>query len=127
MIFQREPAITTEQLSQALADGPSERIAFVAAKTPPKTVAETLAAMANANGGMVLLGVNVRGLAQKDNDANALQELADEATMLTDPPLILPTRPDRTIRERSCGGRADSSRLAAYLQPARPLFDPHRC
>lgn len=91
MIFQRQPAITTEQLKQAFEEGQTDRVAFVSAKTPAKGVAETLAAMANGSGGLVVLGVSARGVVQRENDVNALRELADEAALLTDPPLIVPS------------------------------------
>jgi ATP-dependent DNA helicase RecG len=82
--------MTEEQLSEVLRDGPSPRIAFVAAKSSRKRIAETLAAMANASGGLVLFGVSARGSVQRDNDPDALRALADAAGLLTDPPLILP-------------------------------------
>ncbi|MFN2203130.1 MAG: ATP-binding protein [Caldilineaceae bacterium] len=90
MFLQRRPAITEDQLSDILRDGPSPRVAFVAAKSSRTRVAETLAAMANANGGFVLFGVSARGSVQRDNDSDSLRALADAAGLLTDPPLILP-------------------------------------
>ncbi len=90
MIFRRQPSISEDELLARIEGGQHERLAFVAAKTAPKNLAETLAAMANGNGGTVLLGVSARGSIQKDNDADALHKLADQAGLLTEPPLILP-------------------------------------
>ena len=90
MIFRRQPSITEEELLALLESGQAERTAFLPAKTAAKTLAETLAAMANASGGTVILGASARGVIQKDNDADALHKLVDQAGLLTEPPLILP-------------------------------------
>ena len=84
MIFQRRAAITEEALTGLLEGGETDQAALVAAKTAAKALAETLAAMANANGGLVILGVSTRGHIQKDNDVDALRDLADQASLLTD-------------------------------------------
>jgi ATP-dependent DNA helicase RecG len=54
-------------------------------------LAETLAALANADGGVALLGVAPRGAVQSGADAPALRDLTLEAALLTEPPLILPS------------------------------------
>lgn len=84
-------AMPEEELNRYLASGPSDHLAFLAAGVNQRTIAETLAAMANANGGLVLLGVTAKGAPQKNGDLVSLREAAIEATLLTDPPLILPT------------------------------------
>lgn len=91
MLLQSRAAITKEQLPRILEDGPSDQVAFLTAKVTPKTLAETLAAMANGNGGVAILGVSARGSVQKGNNAGALMDLVDEASLLTDPPLVLPS------------------------------------
>lgn len=90
MLFRRQPTITEEELLARLEGGQNERTAFAPVRTAAKTLAEILAAMANAAGGLVILGVTARGAIQKDSDADALGKLVDQASLLTDPPLILP-------------------------------------
>ena len=47
--------------------------------------------MANANGGIVLLGVDSSGAVEIGIDANAVQDAAAQAGLLTDPPMVLPS------------------------------------
>ncbi len=54
-------------------------------------MAETLAALANANGGLALLGVSAKGVVQKEVDVTLLRDAATAAGLLTDPPLVLPS------------------------------------
>lgn len=90
MIRRRHAGLQAEEIARMLDEGPTDRIAFLPAKSPPRAVAETLAALANANGGLAILGVTLKGSVQKEVDAAALRELATDATILTDPPLVLP-------------------------------------
>jgi ATP-dependent DNA helicase RecG len=71
--------------------GADERVAFLSTRSSTQAIVETLAAMANASGGVVLLGVTKGGTAQNVTDPRALRDSAVEAGLLTDPPLILPT------------------------------------
>jgi ATP-dependent DNA helicase RecG len=91
MNYPRRQGATPAELRACLDAGESERVAFVSARTATSAVAETLAAMANANGGLVFLGVTAKGKIQADNDGAALRDKAIEAGLLTEPPLILPT------------------------------------
>ncbi|MDI9549995.1 MAG: ATP-binding protein [Chloroflexota bacterium] len=112
MIFRRQPSITQEEFFAQLENGQGERVAFAPAKTAAKTLAETLAAMANGGGGTVFLGVNARGTIQKDNDAEALRKLVDQAGLLAEPPLILPV-PQTLSGERG-------TVLAVQIPPGLP-------
>ena len=87
----RQQSIREEDLVNFLNAGPNDRVAFLPANPELRTVAETLAAMANANGGIVLLGSNQLDVVQKNMDATAAQEIVTQAGLLTDPPLILPS------------------------------------
>jgi ATP-dependent DNA helicase RecG len=91
MIRRLQPTLQQEEVSAYLASGPSDRVAFVSAKTGTRPLAETLAALANANGGVALLGVSGKGVVQPDIDVNALRDAATAAGLLTDPPLVLPS------------------------------------
>jgi len=87
----RQPSLSQEELSAILQAGADERVAFLSARSSTQAIVETLAAMANASGGVVLLGVTKGGTAQNVTDPRALRDNAVEAGLLTDPPLILPT------------------------------------
>jgi len=88
---QNRKLISAEELAKALEGGQSDRVAFLNANAAPQSIAETLAALANANGGMALLGVSTKGALQKMNDLVEMRERAIAAGLLVDPPLILPT------------------------------------
>ncbi len=91
MIRRLQPSLQREEVAAYLHAGASDRVAFVPAKTATKTLAETLVALANANGGVALLGVSSKGVVQKELDVNALRDAATAAGLLTDPPLVLPS------------------------------------
>ncbi|MEZ4613271.1 MAG: ATP-binding protein, partial [Caldilineaceae bacterium] len=92
MNFRRRYApLAPAELDSILAEGPSARAAFLPAKSNVRTIAETIAAMANATGGIVLLGVTAKGTVQADNDVRALAGNVGDAVLLADPPLILPS------------------------------------
>lgn len=91
MIRRLQPTLQSDELNGYLASGASDRVAFVPAKSTPRQLAETLAALANANGGVALLGISAKGQVQADVDVNALRDAATAAGLLTDPPLVLPS------------------------------------
>ncbi len=88
--IRRHAAASVAEIETYLQAGQESRVAFFPAKTGKQPLAETLAALANADGGAVLLGVTPRGALQDDVDARALRDLVIEAGLLTEPPLILP-------------------------------------
>lgn len=90
ILRRRNLSVSPEELEQYLAEGPTDAIAFLTAASAARSVAETLAALANAHGGLAILGVTKRGTPQKNAEPAALRERAVEAGLLTDPPLILP-------------------------------------
>jgi len=91
MIRRQQPALTPDELHVYLTAGMTDRTAFVPVKSSPRALAETLAALANANGGLALLGVTAKGAVQKEADVTALRDLVAAAGLLTDPPLVLPS------------------------------------
>lgn len=99
MIRRQQPTLHAEEVAAYLEAGPSDRVAFVPAKTATRPLAETLAALANANGGLALLGVSPKGSVQKETDVNALRDAATAAGLLTDPPLVLPSAQVITIEQ----------------------------
>lgn len=92
MVMRRQPALlAADEVNTLLQQGQSERLAFLGGRSTAKVVAETLVALANAGGGMLLLGVTPGGVPGRENDAGALRELVLDATLQSDPPLILPS------------------------------------
>ncbi|MCB0044232.1 MAG: putative DNA binding domain-containing protein [Caldilineaceae bacterium] len=90
MIARRRSGSSSAELRAALSGGEGEQTAFMTARASTANVAETLAALANANGGLLFAGVTSAGKIQARNDANALRDKITEAGLLTAPPLILP-------------------------------------
>lgn len=88
---QRYVSLGPQELQQVLDDGPNDRHAFVGAKATVRTLAETLAALANANGGLLILGVMPKGSPQADLEPDELLSRVQQAAQETDPPLLLPT------------------------------------
>lgn len=91
MIRRRFAAIPEQEVLAYLTGGQSDHVAFLPANAKHGVIAETLAAMANANGGLLFLGVTNKGIPQKNIELDTLREAVVEAGLLTDPPLILPT------------------------------------
>lgn len=120
MLLHRHARIKQESIENALAAGQSDGVVFLPARTASRKVAESLAALANGNGGLLLLGVTGRGGIQAGNDPVALRELADRAGMETDPPLILPAAQEVAVGDSgdSVGdGAKDGARLVAVQVP----------
>ena len=93
----RYTTITAEEVQTLLAAGASARVALLTAKTTKPALAETLAAMANAGGGVVVLGVTAKGAAQSAVDAATRRDLVVDASLMTEPPLILPSAQHVTL------------------------------
>ena len=78
-----------DDVRAALETGQSERVALLSERTSPRKVAETLVAMANASGGLLMLdakiGAVVTGLAAPERT----QAMVSSAALMTDPPLLL--------------------------------------
>jgi ATP-dependent DNA helicase RecG len=91
MIRRRFASIPEQEVLAYLTNGQHDHVAFLPASAKRESIAETLAAMANANGGLLFLGVTAKGVPQKNAKLDPLREAVVEAGLLTDPPLILPT------------------------------------
>jgi ATP-dependent DNA helicase RecG len=82
----------SEEVAALLAGGEGERVAFARDRCRVEDLAETFAAFANQDGGVVLLGIGgktrpkVEGLQNLDSAA----DLALQAALLLNPPLMLP-------------------------------------
>jgi ATP-dependent DNA helicase RecG len=81
---------TRDDVAGMLAADPSERLAFVASRISPARLAEILAAMANAHGGVVLLGATSSGRFTGIAEGAESRAIVQAAGLLSSPPLILP-------------------------------------
>ena len=92
MNFQRRsPSLSPPALAALLSGSENDRLLFLSDKASPAAIAEGLASLANAHGGVAVLGVTKGGKPQAAGDPAQMQERAAQAGLLTDPPLILPT------------------------------------
>ncbi len=80
---------TADDIRTALKFGQSERVALLSERTSSRKVAETLVAMANASGGLLIvdakIGSDIIGLAEPEHT----QERISATSLMPDPPLIL--------------------------------------
>lgn len=80
-----------KEVIQLLAKGRTDQLDWLPGRAPVADIAETLAAMANARGGTLLLGVTPRSdkPAGVDDSDNAINRVL-EAALSVEPPLIIP-------------------------------------
>ena len=126
LIIRRPTALSGDELRHYLRRGQSDHMAFLTAKASARGIAETLSAMANANGGLLLLGVSKGGTPQKDVDPSILCNGVAEASLLADPPLILPSPQVIELGDaarRSVVGRPGTAGLTPHLCDCGALFD----
>lgn len=87
-----------EEITSLFRQGQSETLAFEIESAALNRLAETLAAFANANGGILLLGIDPKGILRGVKDTDATVEKAFAAGLRCEPPLILP-RPESVTME----------------------------
>lgn len=98
MVLRRRVShITPQELMGILDRGPDDRHIFLPAKSSTRRVGEVLTALANNQGGMVILGVTRGGTVQPDTDVGEIGERALAASLLSEPPLILPSPQVETL------------------------------
>lgn len=81
---------TPEEIMALLAQGPGERVAFAPPGASPTRLAEHLIALANAHGGVLLVGVQQNGKLAGLPDPQETRASIQAAGLLSTPPLILP-------------------------------------
>jgi ATP-dependent DNA helicase RecG len=85
-----ETATAAQPLADLLAQPAGPQLAFVRAKFRPEELAETLAALANAQGGTVVVGGGRGRKVEGVVDVDAARDAALEAALLCAPPMVLP-------------------------------------
>lgn len=79
-----------EQVADWIVSGGGSAVALLPETASPRKVAETLVALANAHGGVLLLGISASGHPAGLAAPAAVQEQAVAAALLAEPPLVLP-------------------------------------
>ena len=83
--------LTADQVQTLLQQGRGPSADFLPKRTSRRRLAETMAAMANHEGGTILLGVSpVRGQFQGLGDVEEASDRVLQAALLCEPPLIIP-------------------------------------
>ncbi len=93
--------MTADEILALLQQGKGQEIDFRPEGISASKLAESLVALANANGGTVLVGIDPKGdRLQGLQDAEAARGKALEAALLTDPPLIIPLPEVVTLEDK---------------------------
>jgi len=82
--------VLIDELKALLKQTPGDALAFAPETIQPDRLAETLAALANAAGGILLIGVTGRGRPKGVADPEKSLDQVIEAAFACDPPLIIP-------------------------------------
>lgn len=106
-MFHRQPPLVfchvlmnIQELASLYRQGQSETLAFEIDSIPLNRLAEILAAFANANGGILLLGIDAKGTVRGVKDPDAIIEKALAAGLRCEPPLILPRPENATLEDK---------------------------
>ncbi len=75
-------------LRALLEAGPTERVAILDARSSPRALAETLAAFANARGGLIILDATPGDLGETEGPGQQALARLDAARLMLEPPLI---------------------------------------
>ena len=87
-----------DEILALLQQGKGQEIDFRTERASARTLAESLVALANANGGMVLVGIDPGSVRPRGlKDAEAARDKAIEAACITEPPLIIPLPEAATV------------------------------
>lgn len=90
--------MNTAEITSLYHQGQNETLAFEVENAALHRLAEVLAAFANTDGGILLLGIDPKGILRGVKDADATVEKAFAAGLRCEPPLILP-RPESVTME----------------------------
>ncbi|HEY81008.1 MAG TPA: transcriptional regulator [Caldilineae bacterium] len=83
-------SLTPDAIRQIIKEGPGPKTALLGARASARKIAEAMAALANAHGGLVILGATKARKVPGVGDPDVARELMASAALLPSPPLILP-------------------------------------
>ena len=86
----RSPNLTPESLRETIKAGPGPKTVLLGAKATVRKIAEAMTALANAHGGLVILGATSSRKIVGVQDVDIAREMMASAALLPTPPLILP-------------------------------------
>lgn len=101
MKLRRHLRVAPEEVLALLRGGQHSRLALLPARATKAAIAETLVALANADGGVAILGVSSRGMPLPEADVDLLRTLVVDAGLLADPPLIIPNPQTVTVGDEA--------------------------
>ena len=81
---------TPDSIRKAVADGPGVQTILLGAKASARKIAEAMTALANAHGGLVILGAAKSRKITGVSDPETVRERMTSAALIPNPPLILP-------------------------------------
>jgi len=83
-------SLSPEKLREIIEAGPGPKTILLGARASARKIAEAMAALANAHGGLVILGATGARKITGVSDAEVARELMASAALIPSPPLILP-------------------------------------
>jgi len=119
--------MTPEELAKLLAEGPGQEVDFKPENASARKLASTLMALANADGGTVMVGVGgrpARAIGLKDT--TAARDRALQAALMCDPPLIIPLPEVVSLDDRQVLVITVPPGRAPLLRLAGPISCPRR-
>ncbi len=81
---------TPEQVAHWIAEGSNASVVLLPEAASPRKVGETLVALANAHGGVLVLGINAGGQPAGLSAPEMARDQAVAAALMAEPPLVLP-------------------------------------
>ena len=118
---------TSDDLARLISAGPDKPVAFAPASAGPGRLAETLAALANTHGGVLLVGINAAGRPTGIADAGEARARALANLRPAGLPAVdLAASADDRGRWQDGVLRGGAAGPAARVQHGRALPNPHR-
>ncbi len=86
----RQTSLSAEAIREAIASGPGPKTVLLSGRASARKIAEAMTALANAHGGLIIVGAaNARRITGV-SDPDMAREMMASAALLPTPPLILP-------------------------------------
>jgi len=86
----RSVSPTTDAIHTAVKEGPGSKTVMLGAKASARKIAEAMTALANAHGGLIIMGVTNSRRIIGVSDSEIAREMMASAALIPTPPLILP-------------------------------------
>ena len=90
MSSKRSDSPTPDAIRDAIKEGPGSKTVMLGAKASARKISEAMTALANAHGGLIILGVTNSRRIVGVSDPEIAREMTASAALIPTPPLILP-------------------------------------